>query len=108
MPQEIATDLIRTDEGALKVGTAETVCISEDEVEKVDLYETFANVNEIPAQLYKDQGCWRASRTSPMSMAIAWKTASRCPMRALSACVAMTSMTFWVTLLPAIGTVSRS
>ncbi len=71
MPQEIATDLIRTDEGALKVGTAETVCISEDEVEKVDLYETFANVNEIPAQLYKDHDVKRGLRNADGSGVLA-------------------------------------
>ena len=71
MPQEIATDLIRTDEGALKVGTAETVSISEDEVEKVDLYETFANVNEIPAQLYTDHDVKRGLRNADGSGVLA-------------------------------------
>ncbi len=71
MPQEIATDLIRTDEGALKVGTAETVRISEDEVGKVNLYETFADVNQIPAQLYKDHDVKRGLRNADGSGVLA-------------------------------------
>lgn len=71
MPQEIDKDLIRTDDGVVKVGTAETVHISEEEAESVDLYETFADINQIPAQLYADHDVKRGLRNADGSGVLA-------------------------------------
>ncbi len=71
MPQEIAQDLIRTDDGTLKVGTAETVAISESEVESIDLYNTFSSVNTVDPQLYADHDVKRGLRNADGSGVLA-------------------------------------
>ncbi len=71
MPQEIGRDLIRTDDGAVKVGSAETIRISEEETESVDLYETFAEINQIPSQLYRDHDVKRGLRNADGSGVLA-------------------------------------
>lgn len=71
MPQEIDKDLIRTDEGAVKVGTAETVRIPEEEAARIDLYTTFASVNQIPTQLYLDNDVKRGLRNADGSGVLA-------------------------------------
>lgn len=71
MPQEIDKDLIRTDDGAVKVGTAETIHISTEEAQGIDLYETFADVNQIPTQLYADHDVKRGLRNADGSGVLA-------------------------------------
>lgn len=71
MPQEIDRDLIRTDDGAVRVGTAQTVQISEQEAENIRLYETFADINQIPAQLYADHDVKRGLRNADGSGVLA-------------------------------------
>ncbi len=64
MPQEIDRDLIRTDDGTIKVGTAETVRISKAEAEGVDLYGTFTDINQIPACFFADRDVKRGLRNA--------------------------------------------
>ncbi len=64
MAIEIDKTLIRDDDGKILVGQSPTVPISEDEVEKVTLYETFSSVNSIDPELFKNPNVKRGLRNA--------------------------------------------
>ncbi len=61
---EIDEKLIRTDDGKVVVGSAETVKIDEDEARKVALYESFHESNSIPPELYAEGDVKRGLRNA--------------------------------------------
>lgn len=64
MAIEIDKTLIRDDDGKILVGQSPTIPISEDEVEKVTLYETFSSVNSIDPELFKNPNVKRGLRNA--------------------------------------------
>lgn len=74
MAIEIADILIRDDDGEIKVGEAETLKISDDEAEKIDLYETFRDVNRIDPALFDNEQIKRGLRNSDGTGVIAGVT----------------------------------
>lgn len=64
MAIEIDEQLIRDDEGVIKVGEAQTLEISDEEEKNVDLYETFSDINSIDPELYKNNDVKRGLRNA--------------------------------------------
>lgn len=64
MAIEIDEQLIRDDEGVVKVGEAETLKISDEEARNVYLYETFSEINSIDPELYKNNDVKRGLRNA--------------------------------------------
>lgn len=64
MPIEIDETLIRDDDGEIKVGEAETIEISEDEAKRVNLYNTFSDVNRISPEHYEGVDVKRGLRNA--------------------------------------------
>lgn len=64
MAIEIDDKLIIDKDGEVKVGTAETVRISEDEARKVALYDSFHDTNVIPKELYANGDVKRGLRNA--------------------------------------------
>jgi citrate synthase len=74
MALEIGEELIRTDDGRIEVGAAETVHISEEESENVELYETFYQVNSVAPERYVGVDVKRGLRNSDGTGVIAGAT----------------------------------
>lgn len=64
MATEINDNLVRDESGKIRVGTAETVEISEDEARRVSLYEHFADMNSIPSEHYASNDVKRGLRNA--------------------------------------------
>ncbi len=64
MAIEIDKQLIRDDEGVVKVGEAATLEISDEEARNVYLYETFSDINSIDPELFKNNDVKRGLRTA--------------------------------------------
>lgn len=64
MAIEIDKQLIRDDEGVVKVGEAATLEISDEEARNVYLYETFSDINSIDPELFKNNDVKRGLRNA--------------------------------------------
>ena len=64
MAIEIDEQLIRDDEGVVKVGEAATLEISDEEARNVYLYETFSDINSIDPELFKNNDVKRGLRNA--------------------------------------------
>ena len=64
MAIEIDKQLIRDDEGVVKVGEASTLEISDEEARNVYLYETFSDINSIDPELFKNNDVKRGLRNA--------------------------------------------
>lgn len=64
MAIEIDDTLIKTDDGEVKVGTAQTLRIEDSEAKGVDLYRTFAETNAIDPSYYADGQVKRGLRNA--------------------------------------------
>ncbi len=64
MAIEINKNLIRDDDGRVRIGTAETVQISEDEARRVSLYQRFSDLNSISGDQYASDDVKRGLRNA--------------------------------------------
>lgn len=64
MATEINNNLVRDESGKIRVGTAETVQISEDEAKRVSLYDHFADLNSISSEHYASNDVKRGLRNA--------------------------------------------
>lgn len=74
MPIEIDKTLIADDDGTIKVGEAPTIQIAPDEEQRVGLYDTFDEVNLIPAAAYEGRDVKRGLRNTDGTGVVAGMT----------------------------------